>query len=138
MKDPPRFTDNLQTYRQLVETWSVVTPLEKDKQGGALLLSLTGKPLEYCLGTPNDKLFSDKGVAAILDTLENLYSSTQHSAFSLFGGFDRLQRDKDEPILAFIQRFEAQISKMSEFDIKLPNSVHAYQFLKGANLTDTL
>ena len=46
---PPDFTDNITQYRQLVETWSAITNIPRDKQGGVLLISLKGKPLQYCL-----------------------------------------------------------------------------------------
>ena len=31
---PPDFTDNITQYRQLVETWSAITNIPRDKQGG--------------------------------------------------------------------------------------------------------
>ena len=90
---PPDFTDNITQYRQLVETWSAITNISRDKQGGVLLISLKGKPLQYCLAIPKSIRTSAKGVSMILDTLEKVYQeqsgSTSYKLFSQLAAMER-------------------------------------------------
>ena len=134
---PPSFTDNLQQYRQLVETWCQVTNVPREKQGGVLLISLQDKPLQICLSISKNIIASTSGVEAILSTLEKVYEDLSgSSSYKLFSSLANIVRESGERLRAFIQRFDTHLDKMSNANFNIPDEVLTYQFLKGCGLSD--
>ena len=134
---PPSFITNIATYRLLVETWSSVTNIAREKQGGVLLISLSGKPQQYCLSIPRETIASKEGVNAILDTLEKIYEPTCTNTYKLFSGLATMRRDKDEPMSAYIQRYERRLKQLEDSDFTIPDEVLTFQFLEGSNMTES-
>ena len=133
---PPPFT-HIAQYRTLIETWSAVTTVRPDKQGGVLLISLTGKPLTYCLSIPSNVIASSDGVEAILQCLENVYTTDEgNSAYNLFLSLATTTKKGDETMRAFIQRFEAKCDKLKDLNFVMPDEIKAYQFIEGSGLSE--
>ena len=133
---PPPFT-HIAQYRTLIETWSAVTTVRPDKQGGVLLISLTGKPLTYCLSIPSNVIASSDGVEAILQCLENVYTTDEgNSAYNLFSSLATTTKKGDETMRAFIQRFEAKCDKLRDLNFVMPDEIKAYQFIEGSGLSE--
>ena len=103
-----------------------------------LLISLTGKPLQYCLSIPKTTIASNRGVEAILDTLEKVYQEQSGStSYKLFSQLAAMEREDGELIRAYIQRFDNQIENMKEKEFTIPDEVITFQFLKGSRLSET-
>ena len=135
---PPDFTDNITQYRQLVETWSAITNIPRDKQGGVLLISLKGKPLQYCLAIPSSIITSAQGVSTILETLEKVYQEQSGStSYKLFSQLAAMEREEGEFIRAYIHRFDNQVDRMKENEFEIPDEVITFQFLKGSRLSES-
>ena len=61
-------------WKKELEIWSDFTDLGKEKQGGAVFLTLSGKARQAVLsGVTRDKIKSDKGLDEILECLDGLY-----------------------------------------------------------------
>ena len=62
-KVPPDFTGkSYEEWRREIEIWQYVTDLPKQKQAGAIALSLTGRFRQVAIGVPREDLNSTDGV----------------------------------------------------------------------------
>ena len=139
-KAPPRKTDDLtyENWKKEVSIWQFQTNVETNKQGGALFLSLEGKPRQTVLAevTVAD-INSEQSVSNIFKALDRFYKKDEtKSAYSAFDDFIKYRRDTKLPLKDFLIEFNLKYHKIENFNMKLPTGVLAYLLLTCANISE--
>ncbi|XP_057310466.1 uncharacterized protein LOC130648431 [Hydractinia symbiolongicarpus] len=139
---PPVFNDKkpYNRYVDELKAWTLLTDLEKQKQGIAVALSLPEEDSTQV----RDKVFSEISIADLnkedgIDTLiafmDNLFKKDELTdMYEHYTNFDRYKRKSDETIESYIIEFEKLYNKTKKFDMGLPDSVLAFKLLDGACL----
>lgn len=136
-KNPPPFNkgDNYENWKKTLEIWQLVTPLEVNKQGAAIFLSLEKEAREAVLELPQEDIAGDEGVNNILNCLDNLYLKDKtQSAFEALEEFESLKRKDNQSIKDFCNQFDLAYNKTKNFGTTLSTDVLAFRLMKSANL----
>lgn len=139
-KAPPAMTDGL-SYKDWVkelEIWSRFTEMNKNKQGGALFLTLEGKPRRTVLDEVTaDQIDSADGVKHITKVLDALFlKDKSQMGFQAYDEFIKFRRTGNTPISDFLVDFNLKYNTIKSYDMTLPDGVLAYTLLTCANLSD--
>lgn len=136
---PPLMRDQLPyvEWKKELEIWSDCTELTKERQGGALFLTLVGKARQAVhAGVSGDKIKSDKGVKEITDCLDELFMKDKsQSGFAAYDDFTSYWRPPHTSIQDYLVEFNLKYSRIKSFGMTLPEGVLAYYLLKCADLT---
>lgn len=139
-KAPPAMRVDLpyEDWKKELTIWCQFTDLQKNRQGGALFLTLQGKPREAVLAEVDvDKFNCEDGVDAILVALDNLYlKDKSESSFTAFDNFIKFRRPHGMTIQAYILEFNLRYNKIKCYEMVLPEGVLAYALLTCANLPE--
>ena len=125
-------------WKKELDIWCRFTDMDADRQGGALFLTLSGKPRECVLAeVSGEKIASAKGVAEITAALDKLFlKDASQSAFAAFGDFIKYRRPTGTPISDFLIEFNLKYNKIKSYNMALPEGVLAYCLLTCANLPE--
>ena len=112
-------------WKKELEIWSDFTDLGKEKQGGAVFLTLTGKARQaVLLGVTRDKIKSDKGLDEILECLHGLYQlDVSQSGYAAYDDFTNYRRPVYTSIQDYLVEFNIKYNKIKSFEMKLPDCV---------------
>ena len=61
----------------MIEIWKSFTPLEKDKQGGAVAMTLRGPAQEAVLEIPAEEVNAEDGIDKVIEKLDKLYTKDE-------------------------------------------------------------
>ena len=114
-KKPPKL-ENSATYadwKKMLAIWRNFTSLEKNKQGGAVVMSLTGTAQESVLELAEAEINADDGIDKVIAKLDKLYKKDATlEKFETLEAFDSFQRKSETSIQAHIHEFEKIYNKL--------------------------
>ena len=118
--------------------WRKFTDLSKQRQGGALFLTLTGKARETVLAeVPLSKFDEDSGIDEITKALDTLYlQDATENAFVTFDSFIKFRRPQGMSLKEYLAEFNLRYNKIKDNNMTLPDGVLAYALLTCANLPE--
>lgn len=138
MKNPPKFDSNssYETWKRDVKLWTKLTSLEKNKQGIAVYLSLTGQAKDLASEVPEADLEKDGGVDAVIAKLDDLFLADKGlRQFAAFHKLYNMKRAVEENVGTFISDFEHAYFKFKQYEMELPDRVRGYILLSSCNLS---
>ena len=139
-KAPPKLS-GCKTYNdwvKLIGIWLTLTPLEKSKQGPALILSLEGKAQEVALQLDASEISADNGAQNVIEKLNSLYKKDALiEKFNDVESYETYKRPSECSIKDFIVEFEKRLYKIKSHGIQPSDDLSAYRLLKAANLSST-
>ena len=138
-KNPPSLesSPSFDSWENELKLWVLVTDLKKEKQGPAVVLSLSGKAREAALEIPSSELVKDDGVPKIVSRLASIYrKDTVDTAYEAFENFISFKREPSMKINDYITEFEGRYSKAKNQGFELSSSSLAYFLLNQAQLTE--
>ena len=138
LKTPPpmRSGSSYDDWKKEIQVWKLLTDLEKEKQGPALLLSLSGKARDAALELDIVDISTAIGLEIIIDRLDKLFLVDRDKlAFAAYEKFESYTRSSDLPIESYIADFDHLYNNVKKFGMTLPEGVLAFRLLKSANLT---
>ncbi len=138
LKTPPpmRNDTSYDDWKKEIEVWKLLTDLEKEKQGPALLLSLSGKARDAALELDIVDISTDTGLATIINRLDRLFLVDRDKlAFAAYEKFESHTRSSDLSIESYLADFDHLYNNVKKFGMILPEGVLAFRLLKSANLT---
>ncbi len=123
-------------WKKELNIWCAFTDMKKERQGGALFLTLTGRARQSILAdVKTETLSTDTGVTVITDALDKLFLKDQSQAgFTAFDEFIKYRRPGDTNISEYLLEFNLKYGKIKCYDMTLPDGVLAYALLTCANL----
>lgn len=136
---PPVMRDDLtyEDWKSDVEIWSDYSDLEKEKQGSAVYLTLTGKAQQTVRSdVTRAKMKSATGLTDVLNCLDKLFKKDETvSGFDAYEQFSEYRRSQGVTIKDFLVEFNLKYSKLKTQKMVLPDGVLAFYVLKCANLS---
>ena len=137
-KAPPAMRDDLPypEWKKELNIWCRFTDMAKQRQAGALFLTLTGKTRDAIRAkVDEDDIDSDDGVKSIIRALDELYlKDASQAGFAAFDEFIQYRRPANVKISEYLLEFNLKYNKIKSQSMKLPEGVLAYTLLKCANL----
>ena len=101
-------------WKKMVTVWKSFTPLEKNKQGGAILMTLEGAAQDTVLELEAADINSDEGIDKVIEKLDKLYTKDETlEKFEALETFDNFKRKHDTTIQEHIQQFEKLYNKLN-------------------------
>ena len=137
--DPPKLKDYpYDKWVTLIEIWADDTTLAKDKVANRVILrSLEGDDQDAAIEVGQDVIKTDGGLAAIIKKLDELYKvDDETKQYLLFEELYNMKRPSDMTVLEYTSRFDRLVSKLVAANVKLPEPVLAFTYLKNANLSE--
>ena len=139
-KAPPVMREGLtyEDWKKELNIWRKFTDLSKQRQGGALFLTLTGKARETVLAeVPLSKFDEDSGIDEITKALDTLYlQDATENAFVTFDSFIKFRRPQGMSLKEYLAEFNLRYNKIKDNNMTLPDGVLAYALLTCANLPE--
>ena len=139
LKTPPVLADEdgYTNWKQDLEVWRMYTDIDKKRQGPAVYLCLSGPARDCVRDIDSAVLGSETGVEKIIEKLDTLFEKDKNTQiFLAFNNFYDYRRASGVNIVEFLVHFEFLFSKLTKFDIVLPEGVKAFFLLKAANLSE--
>ena len=135
-KTPPHWEESksFEKWKSEVELWTLVTDLDKKKQGPAIALSLGGCKRDTALQVPNAEMNTEDGLAKVLNKLKEAYGKEESDRlFEIYVKFESIQRN-NRPMQDYIQEFESNYEELKKNNIQLPPEILACKLLYCAQL----
>ena len=107
--NPPSLytSPSFDSWEKSIGLWKMVTNLKPEKQGPALVLSLSVKDRETALELTEAELTAVTGVDSVIAKLKVLYKNdTIDTAYDAFEKFIYFKRDMDTSIKDYVNEFE--------------------------------
>ena len=139
-KAPPLLSSSksYNDWKKLIELWTDLTTLAKNKQGPALVLSLEGKAQEAALELDSASIAHDDGVRLIIDRLDKIYEKDKLTEkYNAIEKFETYRRPKSMSIRDFLVEFDKRLYKTQSYKTTMSEDLKAYRLLKAANLDPT-
>ena len=137
-KIPPQLS-NFKSYNDwvcLVNIWTKFTDLEPERQGPALVMSLSGKALEAIRELDDKDISSQDGVKLIVEKLNILYKKDElHETFQDLENFKSYRRASDTNIQQFLIEFNQRYHKLKRHQTTISEDLLGFKLLKAANLS---
>ena len=128
-------------YKVLVEAWSTVTDVAKNKQGIVIALSLEGNDeSKICekifTSLKLDDLKKETGLATLLTFLDKeLGKDDLEDVVARYDDFEDCRKQHGESMNQYISNFEQKVSRIRAKNIKLPSVVLGFKLMRGACLS---
>ena len=138
-KNPPVLDENTsyENWIKALKLWQLITELKPEKQGPALVLSLSGKAREIVFELSVEEISGEGGVKKITDKLDKIYKKdTVDSAYEAFEAFIYFKREQNMEIINFITEFERRFNKAKLHGCELSPSILGFFLLNQAQLSD--
>ena len=120
----------------MISVWKSFTPLEKEKQGGAVLMTLEGTAQETVLELTAEEINGTDGIDKVVDKLDKLYmKDATLDKFETLEAFDVFQRKSGSTIQEHIHEFEKLYNKLKDKGTTMSDDLLAYKLLKSVNLS---
>ena len=113
---PPSWDDDksFDVWKSELDLWKMVTDLTKQKQGPAIVLTLTGRKREVAMELSAEELSAEDGLNKVLNVLSKAFAKEKCDAlYEVYETFESIQRG-DKDMTSFIDEFERAISKMKK------------------------
>ena len=127
----PPLLKNSTTYndwKRMVTVWRNFTPLEKNKQGGAILMTLEGVSQDTVLELEPEVINSDEGIDKVIEKLDKLYlKDATLEKFEALEAFDNFKRKSDTSIQEHIHQFEKIYNKLKNKGTTVSDDVLAFK-----------
>ena len=139
-KAPPKLSvsKSYNDWVKLINIWLALTPLEKTKQGPALILSLEGKAQEVALQLDANEISAENGAQNVINKLNSLYKKDALiEKFNDVESYETYKRPNECSIKDFVIEFEKHLYKIKSHGIQPSDDLSAYRLLKAANLSST-
>ena len=137
-KNPPLLS-NSATYhdwKKMLSIWKSFTPVEKVKQGGAVVMSLKGAAQEAALELDEAEINADDGLDKVVAKLDKLYLKDKTlEKFETLEEFDSLVRKPETTIQVHVQQFEKLYKKLKDKGTTMSEDLLAYKLLKSVQLS---
>ena len=140
VKNPPLLESSAsyESWEKSLKLWQLVTDLKVEKQGPALVLSLTGKAKEAVLELEVKEISSATGVQQILDKLGKIYKKDKvDTAYESFERFIYFHREPEMNMSKFISEFESRYNKAKQHGCVLSTSILGFFLLNQAKLSES-
>ena len=139
-KAPPRKTEDITyaNWKKEIKVWQFNTKVEEQKQGGALFLSLEGKPRQTVLAEVEvDHINSADGVKKIFECLDKFYKKDEiKCAYTAFDEFIQFKRSPKTSLKDYLIDFNLKYHKIVNYNMPLQEGVLAYLLLNSANMSE--
>ncbi|XP_077971779.1 uncharacterized protein LOC144425883 [Styela clava] len=141
-QNPPKFKDDIpySAWRNKVEMWQMVTPIDSKEQAIVVVLRLSSlegnqRAEKAASELTAGQLHSNDGMTTLLESLDRVFKSDKvDDAYTAFNSFNKsFNMDMKD----YIIEFEHLYHKISEFDMKLPDAILTFKILDGANLSQS-
>ena len=139
---PPKFTEDMSytAWKNKIEMWKIVTSIEKKEQGIVVLLdALEGnkKAEKAVADLKATDLHNDDGLQTLIAKLDIVFKSEKvDEAYEAYSKFISFQKSDNVSMNDYIVEYEHLYIKMSEHDMKLPDTILAFKLLDGAKLKE--
>ena len=113
-KAPPKLSvsKSYNDWVKLINIWLALTPLEKTKQGPALILSLEGKAQEVALQLDANEISAENGAQNVINKLNSLYKKDALiEKFNDVESYETYKRPNECSIKDFVIEFEKHLYK---------------------------
>ena len=121
-----------------VNLWSLCCKLEKQEQGPALALSLTGHARQAAMEIDTAVMNSDQGLLSVINKLNGLYlKDVNQRIYVALKNFECYKRSADTSMDNFLNQFDLRYNKLRAHGIVLPDVVLGYRMIESANLTQS-
>ena len=135
----PAQLSNFKSYNdlvRLVNIWTNFIDLEPEREGPALVVSLSGKALEAILELDDKDISSQDGVKLIVEKLNILYKKDElHEKFQDLENFESYRRASDTDIQQFLIEFDQRYHKLKRHQTTISEDRLGFKLLKAANLS---
>ena len=135
----PAQLSNFKSYNdlvRLVNIWTNFIDLEPEREGPALVASLSGKALEAILELDDKDISSQDGVKLIVEKLNILYKKDElHEKFQDLENFESYRRASDTDIQQFLIEFDRRYHKLKRHQTTISEDRLGFKLLKAANLS---
>ena len=116
--------------------WEMFTDLEKKKRGPAVYLSLQGRARDCVRDLPVADIGKENGVKLLTDKLDRAFQGDENArTFQSFKLFYDYRRPAGTNITEFLINYENLYTKLSKFNIALPEGVQSFFLLNAANVS---
>lgn len=128
-------------YKQELYAWREITNLAKEKQAIAIALSLPENDPKNIREKVFDEisladLKKDTGMDTLITFLDTiLLKEDLADCFERYEHFEEVKREEGQSINDFIEEYDMRRKRIEKKDIKLPQVVLAFKFLKCARIT---
>ena len=125
-------------WKKLINLWTQLTTLDKNKQGPALVLSLDGKSQDAALEIESEQIAQDDGVKIIIKRLDKIYEKDKLTEkYNAIEKFETYRRPKGTSIRDFLTEFDKRFHKTQSYKTTMSDDLLAYRLLKAASLDST-
>ena len=135
----PAQLSNFKSYNdlvRLVNIWTNFIDLEPEREGPALVASLSGKALEAILELDDKDISSQDGVKLVVEKLNILYKKDElHEKFQDLENFESYRRASDTDIQQFLIEFDRRYHKLKRHQTTISEDRLGFKLLKAANLS---
>ena len=137
-KNPPVMGEQIayESWVKEVNLWSLCCKLEKEEQGPALALSLSGNARQAAMDIDMTTLNSAGGLQAVINKLNGLYlKDVNQRIYVALKSFETFKRTESCSMDNYLNEFDIKYSKLKSHGIVLPDVVLGYRMLESANLS---
>ena len=138
-KNPPKLESHTsyENWEKALELWRLATDVAKEKQGTAVVLTLTGKARDAALELDIAEINHVNGLDAILAKLAKIYKKDSiDSAYEAFESFISFKRDSSMNISEYVNEFDKRKNKAKSHGFTLSDECLGYFLLNQARLSD--
>ena len=139
-KNPPKLNEDMQyeAWVKEVNLWSLCCKLEKEEQGPALALSLSGHARQAAMDIDTNLMKSADGLQAVINKLDGLYlKDVNQRIYVALKTFERFRRTDEVSMDDYLNQFDLRYNKLKAHGIILPDIVLGYRMLESANLSQS-
>ena len=127
-----------ETWVKEVNLWSLCCKLDKQEQGPALALSLTGHARQAAMDIDTTVMNSDQGLQSVINKLNGLYlKDVNQRIYVALKNFECYKRSADTSMDNFLNQFDLRYNKLKAHGIVLPDVVLGYRMIESANLNQS-
>ena len=132
VKVPEFDRENIQMYLDELAMWTIVTEVEKKKQGPLVWMSLPKNEPSNIKQFINDSigvadLNKDDGIDKLIEAMKKAFQQEgEIEAFAKWKEFDRVKRKEGEDVRTFVNRFNTAYNAISKKQITIPVSARSF------------
>ena len=136
------------SFKKELLLWQDVTSLEPEKRAVLIVLKLPDKAKEIALQIPREELKGGverqvdgnsvkiTGIERLTEELDKVYlEDIEKERYQAYEDFRQFKRDSKMSVHEYLLEFDKRVKTLAEYEIKLPDSVLAYEILNNANLS---
>ena len=131
-------------YLDELTMWTIVTEVEKKKQGPLVWMSLPKNEPSNIKQFINDSigvadLNKDDGIDKLIEAMKKAFQQEgEIEAFAKWKEFDRVKRKEGEDVRTFVNQFNTAYNAISKKQITIPVSTRSFILVQKAGISDEL